>query len=151
MIQSILYSERREDAYDMETKRRYIKIGIPLGDTSVLAWLDKQVNMSDSIRALIREDIEKNGYSDIFCREVVPKGKVGRPTNAELQMRQEAQMEAESEGVQERISVTRQVQPKQVSIAPNMDNQAIRPKTPQIQGMEQDEDGFVDPMALLQL
>lgn len=67
--------------------KRY-RLTVPQQDTSVQDWLDAQLNISASIRQLIRDDIIKNGYTDVTCRQVEQGAKRGRPTNAELERRE---------------------------------------------------------------
>lgn len=129
----------------MATKisRKYVKLSVPEDDTTVLEWLAVQVNMSDSIRSLIRDDVQKNGYSDLFCREVIPGAKRGRPTNAELQMRAEQEESVGSvtrnQSVVEKRAVTKPVKTeKPTKVAKPVVNQS-------------GDDGFVDPEELLGL
>lgn len=70
------------------TAKRY-RLMVPNEDISVQEWIDAQLNISTSIRQLIREDIVKNGYTDVTCRRVEQGAKRGRPTNAELERRAE--------------------------------------------------------------
>lgn len=70
------------------TKAKRYRLTVPDADESTQQWLAHQVNFSNSIRALIREDIVKNGYTDVFCRPVEQGLKRGRPTNAELERRE---------------------------------------------------------------
>jgi hypothetical protein len=65
------------------------RLSVPAADESTLAWIDAQLNLSYSIRMLIREDIQKNGCTDVSCRAVEQGAKRGRPTNAELERRSE--------------------------------------------------------------
>lgn len=51
--------------------RKYVKVSVPLADKTVLRWLADQDDMSSSIRYLIREDVIRNGYGDVRCREIV--------------------------------------------------------------------------------
>lgn len=55
------------------------RISIPESDISVLEWINNQSNVSFSIRMMIKEYIEKYGYSDITCRKVDKQLKRGRP------------------------------------------------------------------------
>lgn len=126
----------------MAIERRYIKLGIPLDDVSVLRWLENQHNMSDSVRALIRADVERGGYSDIFCREVTVKGKVGRPTNAEVQLREMEEIDSSIPGIPVRQPIG--VQPSPVTkVTP------VETKQTSIAKVVKEEDEFVDPEALL--
>lgn len=67
--------------------KRY-RLTVPNQDKSVQDWIAEQLNISVSIRQLIREDIQKNGYTDVTCRQVEQGAKRGRPTNAELERRE---------------------------------------------------------------
>ena len=138
-------------------QRKYVKVGVPLADTAVLEWMAAQDNMSDSIRQLIRQDIEKNGYGDIFCREIVPGAKRGRPSNAELAMREQANVQT----VQENAQVTETpVYVEQTPVAPVMQTVPSRVEPTKVvqpvpepvkQNVSVDEDDFIDPEELLGL
>lgn len=134
--------------------KRYVKLSIPLNDTSVLAWLQNQNNMSDSVRQLIRDEIERNGYDDMFCREVIPGAKRGRPTNAELQYRAEQEALASQEAVRQTsvkpvIADTgrkgRMSQTGQTAQVTQM------PRKPQETAVPVSDDDFIDPEELLGL
>lgn len=129
--------------------RRYVKLSIPLQDAAVLEWLNNQESMSDSIRALIRDDVAKNGYGDFFCREIIPGAKRGRPTNAELQARAE-QESAMNGGTVSMTSPAVSVPKVQTRI-----QQVQKPVScpqPIPQGdLGMDEDGNIDPEKLLGL
>lgn len=62
-----------------ESARRY-RLNVPKEDLPVQRWIDAQIDKSASIRALIREDILRNGYTDATCRDVNVKKGPGRPT-----------------------------------------------------------------------
>ena len=146
-----------------KAERKYIKLGIPLADASVLKWLEGQDNMSDSIRQLIRQDIEKNGYDDIFCRDIVPGAKRGRPSNAELAMREQTSQKQTAETVQpvvetvvqepvaqtQRVVQAQTVQSKPMAV-PNMVQAPTSAPVPAAAPMPAD-DGFIDPEELLGL
>lgn len=145
------YTERRGHQKLMATQRKYVKVGIPIADISVMRWLENQDNMSDSIRSLIRDDVERNGYSDVFCREVVPGAKKGRPSNAELQMRAEQKSGAfvESKG-----QVVQDMSRTQNTSQGGQAHRAVTPvKKPSTKSLSDmgigDDDGFVDPEKLL--
>ena len=55
------------------------RVSVPETDESVLAWIGAQSDLSNSVRALIRESIEKNGYRDATCYPVVQQPRRGRP------------------------------------------------------------------------
>lgn len=89
----------------MNNPKRY-RLTVPEQDTSVQRWLSEQLNMSASIRQLIRDDIEKNGYSDVTCRMVEQGAKRGRPSNAELARREQESMNNQ---LQESVPVVSEV------------------------------------------
>lgn len=80
-----------------QNAKRY-RFQVPAADESVQMWLAGQLNISNSLRQLIREDIQKNGFTDVTCRAVEQGAKRGRPTNAEILRRAE-----ESEGIEEHV------------------------------------------------
>ena len=55
------------------------RVSVPDADESVLAWIGAQSNFSESVRALIRESIERNGYRDATCYPVQQQPRRGRP------------------------------------------------------------------------
>jgi len=60
------------------TPKRF-RVSVPETDESVLAWIGAQSDLSNSVRALIRESIERNGYRDATCYPVVQQSRRGRP------------------------------------------------------------------------
>lgn len=82
-----------------QNAKRY-RFQVPAADESVQEWLSAQINISNSLRQLIREDIQKNGFTDVTCRAVEQGAKRGRPTNAELARRAE---EAEDDNISESV------------------------------------------------
>lgn len=78
------------------TSKRY-RLSVPDADTSVHEWLAAQINASASLRMLIREDIQQNGYTDVTCRNVEQGPKRGRPTLAEQRERALAEAQDTSE------------------------------------------------------
>ena len=55
------------------------RLSVPAADTTVNDWLAEQDNQSASIRAVIREFIERNGFIDPTCRPVSQLPRRGRP------------------------------------------------------------------------
>lgn len=55
------------------------RVSVPETDESVLAWIGAQSDLSNSVRALIRESIERNGYRDATCYPVQQQPRRGRP------------------------------------------------------------------------
>lgn len=60
------------------TPKRF-RVSVPETDESVLAWIGAQSDLSNSVRALIRKSIERNGYRDATCYPVVQQPRRGRP------------------------------------------------------------------------
>jgi len=52
---------------------------VPEADESVLAWIGAQSDLSASVRALIRDAIERHGYRDATCYPVQQQPRRGRP------------------------------------------------------------------------
>lgn len=71
----------KDDVYmSLNDAKRY-RFTVPVEDICVTNWLCSQLNISNSIRNLIREDIRQNGYTDVTCRDIVTDGdlKVPKP------------------------------------------------------------------------
>lgn len=58
---------------------RRFRVSVPDADESVLAWIGAQSDLSASVRALIREAIERHGYRDATCYPVQQQPRRGRP------------------------------------------------------------------------
>lgn len=58
---------------------RKLRVSIPAADVSVLQWLDAQASLADSLRALIRESIQRDGYIDVAFKPVEQLPRRGRP------------------------------------------------------------------------
>jgi len=61
------------------TPSRKLRVSIPAADVSVLQWLDAQASLADSLRALIRESIQRDGYIDVAFKPVEQLPRRGRP------------------------------------------------------------------------
>ena len=125
--------------------RKYIKLSVPVADTSVMAWLERQDDMSASIRFLIRNEIERNGLEDVFCREVIPQSKKGRPSNAELQYR--AEQEQEHEEHDDAVKSDVKQSSSQANVRSVVQKEVL--KKDEKRDVALDADGNVDPEALL--
>lgn len=55
------------------------RLFIPPADVSVIRWLNGQDNVSASLRLLIRDSIERDGYVDVVNRPVEQQPRRGRP------------------------------------------------------------------------
>ena len=134
-------------------KMHRIRISVPEADAVVLKCIESQLNPSSSVRALIREDVQKNGFTDVTCRDVVQGAKRGRPSNAELEARaalQEAEHEAKVQ--QPSAETLRRGKPVMPPVRPTYEGEnpyEARTVTPAASVM--DEDGFVDPERLLDM
>lgn len=59
------------------------RVSVPAADEAVVAWMGLQDNPSLSVRMLIRESIERNGFVDVVNRPVAQLPKRGRPAGAD--------------------------------------------------------------------
>lgn len=106
--------------------KRY-RLQVPAADESVQKWLAEQLNISTSLRQLIREDIQRNGYTDVTCRAVEQGPKRGRPTNAEMERKLEQKLEqidAETGTENGTENGTKRRQEQMMNQAPNPQPQA---------------------------
>jgi hypothetical protein len=62
---------------------RRLRWSVPAADVSVNQWLDVQESISSSLRLLIRESIEREGYIDVVNKPVEQLPRRGRPPQAE--------------------------------------------------------------------
>lgn len=58
------------------------RVSVPAADEAVVAWMELQDNPSLSVRMLIRESIERQGYIDIVNRPVSQLPKPGHPAGS---------------------------------------------------------------------
>lgn len=58
---------------------RRFRVSVPDADESVLEWIGAQSDLSASVRALIRDAIERHGYRDATCYPVTQQPRRGRP------------------------------------------------------------------------
>lgn len=72
---------------------RRFRVSVPDADESVLEWIGAQSDLSASVRALIRDAIERNGYRDATCYPVQQQPRRGRPP------KQAEQIAAQSIGI----------------------------------------------------
>ncbi|MFD0270130.1 hypothetical protein ACFVGY_26755 [Streptomyces sp. NPDC127106] len=81
---------------------------MPAADTSVIEWLDQQENISQSLRLLIRESIQRDGYVDVYYKPVEQLPRRGRPPLESTEQRED------DEAVTERRPAAMPVQPQPV-------------------------------------
>ena len=72
---------------------RRFRVSVPDADESVLEWIGAQSDLSASVRALIRDAIERNGYRDATCYPVQQQPRRGRPPKQAEQVDQAEQSE----------------------------------------------------------
>ncbi|MFD7661326.1 hypothetical protein [Streptomyces sp. NPDC059788] len=85
---------------------RKVRWTVPAADTSVIEWLNEQADISQSIRLLIRESIQRDGYIDVFFKPVDQLPRRGRPPLETTEQRED------DEAVTERRPAATSVQPQ---------------------------------------
>ncbi|SIO87037.1 hypothetical protein BQ8420_14785 [Nocardiopsis sp. JB363] len=60
-----------------------MRLTVPAADESSQAWIDLQDDPSTSMRMLIRESIQRDGYVDVVNRPVEQQPRRGRPPKGE--------------------------------------------------------------------
>ncbi|MEU3049083.1 hypothetical protein ABZ705_21680 [Streptomyces sp. NPDC006984] len=85
---------------------RKVRWTVPAADTSVIEWLDQQENISQSLRLLIRESIQRDGYIDVFYKPVDQLPRRGRPPLESTEQRED------DEATIDRRPAARPVQPQ---------------------------------------
>ncbi|MFC9755188.1 hypothetical protein [Streptomyces sp. NPDC056921] len=68
---------------------RKLRWTVPAVDTSVIEWLDAQKDISQSLRLLIRESIQRDGYIDVFYKPVDQLPRRGRPPLESTEQRED--------------------------------------------------------------
>jgi hypothetical protein len=68
---------------------RKVRWTVPAADTSVIEWLDQQENISQSLRLLIRESIQRDGYVDVYYKPVEQLPRRGRPPLESTEQRED--------------------------------------------------------------
>lgn len=100
-----------------ETSERK-RISIPKADESVLTWWEKQNDVGLSVRMLIRNEIERNGYVDVAFAPVAQLPRRGRPPGSGLDAAEGAEGATESAETPATpvhpVAVTRVAQPAPV-------------------------------------
>lgn len=106
------------------------RLSVPNADTSTLEWLKAQLNISASIRVLIREDIQQNGFTDVTCRTVEQGPKRGRPSNAELERRQVVNDNMDKDSGSQKVSD--KVDSKKEVVSDSGNGQSVGGKQPSV-------------------
>ncbi|MFF4410213.1 hypothetical protein [Streptomyces sp. NPDC001404] len=68
---------------------RKVRWTVPAADTSVIEWLNEQADISQSIRLLIRESIQRDGYIDVYYKPVEQLPRRGRPPLESTEQRED--------------------------------------------------------------
>ena len=105
----------------MASNTKRFRLSVPEEDETVKEWLENQVNYSVSIRLLIRQDIAKHGFSDVMCREIMPRKKTETDeAEQELPKRKYVRRKpVEKQVVQESVSeLVQEVKPVQSNLIP---------------------------------
>ena len=69
------------------------RLSVPAADVSTIRWLGAQDNVSASIRALIRQHIAIEGYTDPTCSPVEQQPRRGRPKGSRDRTRRRARLQ----------------------------------------------------------
>ncbi|MEV7872643.1 hypothetical protein AB0P17_42565 [Streptomyces sp. NPDC088124] len=77
------------------TEPRKVRWTVPAADTSVNTWLNEQADISQSVRLLIREPIERDGFIDVFYKPVVQLPRRGRPSLESVEQHDDEESVAE--------------------------------------------------------
>lgn len=62
-----------------------VRFTVPQDDVSVLEWIESQHRLSESLRLLIKNDIIRNGCTDVTCRAVTQQTRRSVKTQASLE------------------------------------------------------------------
>lgn len=87
---------------------RKVRWTVPAADTSVIEWLDQQENISQSLRLLIRESVQRDGYVDVYYKPVEQLPRRGRPPLESTEQHED------DEAATDRRPAARPVQPQPV-------------------------------------
>ncbi|MDX3020054.1 hypothetical protein [Streptomyces acidiscabies] len=68
---------------------RKVRWTVPAADSSVIEWLKVQADISQSIRLLIRESIQRDGYADVYYKPVEQLPRRGRPPLESTEQRED--------------------------------------------------------------
>ncbi|MFD4475918.1 hypothetical protein ACFWPU_07360 [Streptomyces sp. NPDC058471] len=103
---------------------RKVRWTVPAADTSVIEWLNEQADISQSIRLLIRESIQRDGYIDVFYKPVDQLPRRGRPPLESIEQHED------DEAATERRPAVRPAQPQSaVADEAEVDTDAVVEKT----------------------
>jgi hypothetical protein len=106
---------------------RKVRWTVPAADTSVIEWLDQQENISHSLRQLIRESIQRDGYIDVFYKPVDQLPRRGRPPQEITEQRED------DEAAVERHPVARPLQPQPQTVFTDQADSVVEKAAPEAQ------------------
>lgn len=75
---------------------RKVRWTVPGADVSVIEWLDAQENVSQSLRLLIRESIQRDGFIDVVYKPVEQLPRKGRPAGSGLDQEDRGRLSADA-------------------------------------------------------
>lgn len=122
-----------------------VSITVPRNDAKCNDWLEKQSNVSMSLRFLIYDAIARWGMSDITM-EVLPQAMLNAGNR---RSRSKAQAEPVAKQVTEAVQEPAKQKAPDVPAQPVPVKPAVAPPPSPV--VEEDEEGFIDPMAFLNL
>lgn len=84
MAQSVKKASKADETPQKQgrSEPRRVRWSVPTADVSVNQWLDLQDSISDSLRLLIRESIQRDGYIDVANRPLEQQPRRGRPVGS---------------------------------------------------------------------
>ncbi|MFJ9900525.1 hypothetical protein ACIQPR_45080 [Streptomyces sp. NPDC091280] len=103
---------------------RKVRWTVPAADTSVIEWLNKQADISQSLRLLIRESIQRDGYVDVFYKPVEQLPRRGRPPLESTEQHED------DEATTDRRPVARPVQPQPQLMVTDQADAVVERTTP---------------------
>ncbi|GHB88467.1 hypothetical protein GCM10010306_099380 [Streptomyces umbrinus] len=103
---------------------RKVRWTVPAADTSVIEWLNEQADISQSIRLLIRESIQRDGYIDVFYKPVDQLPRRGRPPLEITEQRED------DEATAERRPAARPVQPQPQPVVTDQADAVVKNTAP---------------------
>ncbi|MBK3582655.1 hypothetical protein JHN49_02625 [Streptomyces sp. MBT57] len=106
---------------------RKVRWTVPAADTSVIEWLDQQESISQSLRLLIRESIQRDGYIDVFYKPVDQLPRRGRPPLESTEQREDDEVAGE------RHPADRPVQPQPQPVVTDHADSVVRKTAPEAQ------------------
>ena len=96
---------------------RRFRVSVPEADESVLAWIGAQSDLSASVRALIRDAIERHGYRDATCYPVQQQPRRGRPPK----LTEQAELTVDGHPISEQIVAAVEPKPELLMVSTSHD------------------------------